>query len=150
MKSQLIFEVALHGVAAKESAQPVTNVGEHGGSGKVEHMPNGERHLTPRLCVSIELLPSRLCQLVVLRSAVVLGGFPARLDPAAPFEPMQRGIQRSLRDLQPFRGNVTQPLRNSPAVLWIERQCFQYQEIQRALWQAWSAHRSPLLLRQEG
>src|SRR4051812_11872870 len=100
---------------------------------RAEHCGDGAGELSPGAGFAFELLAAGCGQLVVLRAAVVLGGAPACLDPATPFQTMERGIQRALLDAQDIRRNLLQPFRDGPAVLWLERERAEDQEVERAL-----------------
>src|SRR5262249_25267715 len=71
---------------------------------------------------------------------VVVGDVPLGLDPAAALEAMQRRVQRALLHLERVVGNLLDAFGNRPAVLRLERDGFQDQEIERALRQI---HGSP-------
>jgi hypothetical protein len=54
---------------------------------------------------------------------------------------MQRRIKRALMDLQHFVRNLTNALRDAPAVHGLERECPQNQEVEGALDQVgWLSH----------
>ena len=55
-------------------------------------------------------------QRVVARAAVVLRRAPLRLDPAVQQQPLQRGVERALADLQHFLRQHLEPLRDAVAV----------------------------------
>src|SRR5437867_4373246 len=60
-------------------------------------------------------------------------GFLARLDPSAPLEAVKSGIERALPDLKRCARDVVKPLRNRPAMLRLESDGFQDQEIESPL-----------------
>src|SRR4030095_2249144 len=71
--------------------------------------------------------------LVVLGAAIVVGGAPARFDPAAPLEPVQGRVERSLSNVQRGAGDLMQPLGNRPPMLGPERHGLEDQQVERAL-----------------
>src|SRR5580765_2735137 len=66
----------------------------------LEDLRDRGRQLAPRAGLRVEPCAAFFRQLVVLRAAIVIGGAPARLDPAAPLEPMERRVQRPLLDVE--------------------------------------------------
>ena len=72
-------------------------------------------------------------QLVVLGAPVVVGHVPLGLDPAATFEPVKRGIERALLHLQDVAGNLMDAFGDRPAVLRLERNGLENQQIERSL-----------------
>src|SRR6185295_14440189 len=59
---------------------------------------------------------------------------PARPDPAAPFEPVQCGVERALADVQRRGRDLVQPFGNRPAVLRLEGDGLEDEQVERALW----------------
>ncbi len=57
-------------------------------------------------------------------------------DPATAFEPMQRRIERPLRHLDHVGRDLSDPLRDGPAMLRFEGEGAENQQIQGALWQS--------------
>src|SRR5690348_191824 len=78
-------------------------------------------------------MTTRARELVELRAPIVVRLAPLRLDPAAPFEAMEGRIERSLRNLERRRGDLADALRDRPAVLRLEGQRFQDEQIERPL-----------------
>src|SRR5512138_533398 len=106
----------------------------------------------PRARLRIEPGAAFLRQLVVLRAAVVVGGAPARLDPAAALEPMKRRVERALLDVERRAGDLMEAFGDRPTVLRVERDGLQNEEVEGALWklEPFVTHSiSPLVLRQE-
>src|SRR5262245_39652757 len=95
---------------------------------RVEHVADDERETTPGGGVSVGLLAARPRQLVVLRAAVVVGRGPARADPTAPLEPMERRIERALAHVERVARDLLEALRDRPAVLGLERQGLEDQQ----------------------
>jgi hypothetical protein len=94
---------------------------------------NGGGQLFPFPFFDFELLPAVLCKFVVFRPAIIFRCAPACLDPAAAFETMQRGIQRTLLNQKYLTRNLVDALGNGPSVHRLEKQSAQDQEIERAL-----------------
>src|SRR5215831_11839432 len=89
---------------------------------RVKNEADDRSQTPPRLGLSLKLLLSRSCQFVVLRLTVVIGNGPLCLDPSAPFQPMQRRIERALANLQRIARYLLDALRDAPAMLRAERQ----------------------------
>jgi hypothetical protein len=67
---------------------------------------------------------------------------PLGANPALLLEAMQRGIKRTLMDLQHFFRNLTNASRDAPSVHRLERERPQNQEVEGALDQVgWLSHR---------
>src|SRR4051812_13208594 len=83
----------------------------------VEHEPDGSGELGPGIGFQRELLLSRARELVELRASVVVRRTPLGLDPSAPLEPVEGGVERSLRDLECGARHLMDPLGDGPPVL---------------------------------
>jgi hypothetical protein len=70
---------------------------------------------------------------VILGAAILLGHAPGCLDPALVFEPMESRIERALLDLQDVARQLLDPFREGPAMLRLELQRFQNEEVERPL-----------------
>ena len=83
------------------------------------------------------LLSQVLCavrsQGIIFRAALVFRLSPFGLNPPLLLETMQRGIRRTLMDLQDFVRNLTNAWRDAPAVRALEREPPQNQEVEGAL-----------------
>ena len=89
----------------------------------------------------VEMPASRPRQRVELRAAIVLAELPLGCDPAFVFELVERRIQRAVADLEDIARDLAQALADGPAVLRLERQDLQNQQVKRALDEVgWSAH----------
>src|SRR5438128_9741372 len=66
----------------------------------LQNASDGPNHLLPTLRMRDQLLSASGSQAVILRFTIVLRSAPEGRDPAAIFESMQRGIERSMFDLQ--------------------------------------------------
>src|SRR5262249_5081230 len=99
-------------------------------SGGADDARDGGGQAAPRLFLGAELVPAARGQLVVLRAAIVLRGAPAGLDPAAALEAMQRRVQRPLLNAQRLARALLDALGDGPAVLRLERERVQDQQIQ--------------------
>src|SRR4029450_12333572 len=80
-----------------------------------------------------QALLTGLCQPIETRAPIVFGRAPVGGDPALPFQPLQRRVQRSLLDLEDVTGKLTDSLRDRPAVERFERDGLEDQEIDGAL-----------------
>ena len=98
-----------------------------------QHLGDGSCQPLPLAFFGFELLAPGFREFVVFRAAVVIGGAPAGLDPAAAFEAMQRRIQRALLNLQNLARDLMEALGNAPAVLGAEGESSENQEIQSSL-----------------
>src|ERR1700687_1776246 len=98
-----------------------------------ENLCHGGSQLAPRAFFRCELFAPSRSQLVVLGAAVVLGGAPVGLDPAASLKAMQGRIERALLNLHDVTRNLLQALGNGPAVARAESESFQNEEIESAL-----------------
>src|ERR1019366_7365988 len=78
-------------------------------------------------------LPSAGGEFVVLGAPIVVGDAPVRGNPAAPLQTMQRGIKRSLLDTQHVTGNLLDTHGDPPAMLRLQRQGLQDEQVERAL-----------------
>src|ERR1700733_1902050 len=68
--------------------------------GGSRHLGHRGRQFDPGVPFDFELPASAFCQLVEFRAPIVFGDAPAGLDPAAPLQTMERGIERALLDAQ--------------------------------------------------
>src|SRR5262249_38711387 len=100
---------------------------------RFEDLCDDSAELPPGRGSGVQLGAPLTRELVVLRAAVVIGRGPPGFDPAPPFEAVQRRVERSLAHFQDGAGDPVQPLCNRPAVLWLERDGLQYQQVERAL-----------------
>src|SRR3954447_21021976 len=104
--------------------------GNLGGSKNLGHRG---RQFDPGVPFDFELLASAFCQLVEFRAPIVFGNTPASLDPAAPLQAMEGGIERALLDAQHLARNLLDALGYGPAVLRFQRKGLQDEQIQRSL-----------------
>src|SRR5215510_1330955 len=100
---------------------------------RFENLRDGGAEFPPGVGFRLELGAAFRGELVVLRTPVVVGRAPARLDPAAPLEPVERRVERSLLDLQRGAGDLMEPLGDRPAVLRLERDRLENEEVEGAL-----------------
>ena len=82
---------------------------------------------------SLELPPAGARQRVVARAAVVLGDLPLGSNQALALEPVERGIERALPELQHALGPLLDPLGDAPAVHRLELQRLEHEHVERAL-----------------
>ena len=75
----------------------------------------GRCKLPPSLGPGFQLRTSSACQFVGLGAPVVLGGAPSRLNPPAPFETVQRGIERTLPHLKSVARHLVGGAPRSPS-----------------------------------
>src|SRR4051812_28923869 len=100
-----------------------------------EDLGNRRDELAPCAGFRVEPRAPLPRQLVVLRAAIVVGGAPARLDPAPPFEPVKRRVERPLADVEGGARNQAEPLRDGPPVLRLEGDRFQDEQVECPLWE---------------
>ena len=81
----------------------------------------------------MELSASGARERVVLRAAILFGDAPLGLDPALMLETMQGRIQRTLVNLQHIARHLANAPRDGPAVLGLQLQRLQNQQVERAL-----------------
>src|SRR4051794_31130052 len=81
-----------------------------------EDASDGGRDALPACGLFSELLSARLGEAIELRTPVVFGITPGGFDPALLLETVERGVKRSLRNLQHVARDLLQPLRDAPAV----------------------------------
>jgi len=98
-----------------------------------EHLGDGGGQLLPFALFGFELFAPAAREFIVFRAAIVLGCAPARLDPGAAFETMQRWIERALLHLEDFARNLMDALGDGPAVHGFKSESPEDQEIERAL-----------------
>src|ERR1700733_8469916 len=112
---------------------------------------NGGRQGFPGVLLGRELLVSALGQLEVLGAAIVVGGAPARFDPAAALEPMKGSIERSMLDTEDLAGDTLDVLRDGPALLRAQGNLAEDERVERALRKTDTRNRHcpPLFLLQE-
>src|SRR4051812_29031991 len=95
-----------------------------------------QRHRRGEALPLVDLFTERSAALprdgVVARASVVLGVLPVALDVAAMFEPLERGIERALVDLQPAARDLLDAEPNSPAVHRFQGERFQDQQVDAA------------------
>ena len=72
-------------------------------------------------------------QRVILGSSSGVAFHPLGFDPGFLFEAVEGGIERALLDLEHFIGNLLNALGDGPAVLGLERDGFEDQEVEHAL-----------------
>src|ERR1043166_6236076 len=77
--------------------------------------------------------PADARQSVELGPPAKLACFPFRRNPTSQLQLVQRGVERSVADLERFPGHLFQPLANCPTMHWGQRQNLQDQKIQRPL-----------------
>src|SRR6185503_14960913 len=116
------------------------------GLGGAGHERNGGRQPLPALEFLGEVFLSGTRQRVVLRAPVGLGGVPLGLDVALCLELVQGRIERALLDEQHVAGKLTDALGDRPAVLRLEGDDLEDQQIERALDEVGgSGHMLPLV-----
>src|SRR6266849_5335883 len=98
-----------------------------------QHLGHCRRQFSPGVFLHFELPPPASREFVIFRAPVVLRCPPARFDPATALQPVQRGVQRTLLNLQCIARNLLDSLGDGPAMLRFERQRSQDQQVQGAL-----------------
>src|SRR5215467_1446968 len=104
-------------------------------SGTLDHQIDRSRQPAPVFGFLFELRPPRRRQRIKLRLPSRFRLFPLGLDPPALFEAVQGRIERSLLYLQHFAGNLLDPLGDRPAVLRLQGNGLQDQQVQSPLHQ---------------
>src|SRR5262245_11121559 len=98
---------------------------------------DGAREPLPVGAFAFEVLATRAGQVVELRAPPEVARLPLRGDPALLLELVQRGVERSVADLQRVIGDLPEALADRPAVHRLERQNLQDQEVERSLDEIW-------------
>src|SRR5688572_6075124 len=100
---------------------------------RLEYLADRVHELLPRPGLGAQLCPSHRGQAIDLGPSLRVGELPARFHPAALLEPVQRGIQRALADLEDFTRQLLDPARDGVPVRGAPRQRLEDEEIERAL-----------------
>src|SRR4051812_42792476 len=98
-----------------------------------EHEAYRRGQPVPVRALALQLAPARAGQVVELGVASRLARLPLGLEPAAGFEPVQRGIERPLLDLQDVLRHLLEPLRDGVAVKRTERNDLQDEQVECSL-----------------
>ena len=96
-------------------------------------MRYGGGEFVPGTLFALELFAAGGGKFVILRAAIIFGSAPAGFDPAATLQAVQRGVQRALLDLQNVFGDLLNTFRNGPAMLRLESNRFEDEQIESAL-----------------
>ena len=83
--------------------------------------------------LGLKLFSARFRQRVELRLSPGFAVFPLRIEPAAIFQPVQCGVERTLMDLEKILGDLLEALRDAVAVPRAERKNLQDEEVQSPL-----------------
>src|SRR5215472_14942093 len=81
----------------------------------------------------VQLSAALFRERVKFRAAIVVRRTPLGLDQSLALEAIERGIQRTLLNLQHLLRHLLNALRDSPAVIGLKSQRFQNQKIEGAL-----------------
>ena len=100
-------------------------------SRRPQHSCNRRRQPRPSTALDRQLAPSGSGEAVVLRALVAIAGLPGRVDPALALEPVQRGVERAVVDVQYFIRARTEGDADAVAVLRPPLQRAEDQEIER-------------------
>lgn len=93
MEAQFVIEIILESAAVNQGPQACGKIAEHRALlRRLQHLGDGFRQLFPFSLFRSELFAAAGGELVKLRAAIVFGGSPASLDPAAFFQPVKGGI----------------------------------------------------------
>src|SRR5258708_7492349 len=98
-----------------------------------EHLRHRGGQLDPVALLDFKLPAPARGELVVFGAPIVLRSPPASLDPAAPLQAMQGRIQRALLNAQHIARNLLDAFGYGPAMLWLQHQRLQNQDVQSAL-----------------
>ena len=134
VEPQFVIELLLDDVAPEERAQPEEEVAQHRAPlHAFDDLGDDRAQLAPGRDLTVQTCASAFGQLVVLRAPVVVRRAPRGLDPSSALEPMERGIQGALANIQCGAGDLMQALRDGPSVSRLERQRLENQEIECSL-----------------
>ena len=95
-------------------------------------MFNGDDELSPARGLDAECAASGRRESIVFRAAIVVGELPVAVNPFFLFQSLERGIERSLIDLEHAVGGLLDALCDSPAVHGTEREGAEEKEVDRA------------------
>src|SRR5688572_4753125 len=104
-------------------------------SGWIEHAGDRFGQARPAVALGLHLAAARRRQPVVLRPLFVLRGFPLGRGPSPPLQPVQRGIERAMIDLEHVPGAGTYRDADPVAVLRPPLERPENEEIESALQQ---------------
>ena len=91
---------------------------------QLENPAHGARESSPVCALDGQLLLSRGSKLIKTGSAAQFGDTPFRGDQTLVFQPVQRGVKRSLIDLEDVLGDLLDPFGDGPSVQAIRLQQF--------------------------
>ena len=149
VEAQFFVQVGFDGFAAKDGAQAIEQIGEHGGtSGVFQYLGDGRGEFLPAVGFDFELFAAGAGELVILRAAVVLRCAPTGLDPATALEAMEGGIKRTLLDAEDIARYLLDAFRDGPAVLRPDGERSEDEEVECALRQVNGWQWVPLVLLQ--
>src|SRR5262245_62169397 len=110
-------------------------------SGFLEDEADAAREALPRGFLLSKTLLTGLRQSIEARAPIVLGRAPVSGDPALFLEPLQRRIERTLLHLQDLVRELSNPLRDRPAMQRFERDRLEDEKVDGALDQVgWLPH----------
>src|ERR1051326_2807213 len=108
---------------------------------RAHHEVDRARQPVPVRELGVEAPAARRGQRVELRLAPAVGRAPLGFDPPLLLERVERRVERSLLHLQLVFRDLLDALRDRPAMLRLERDDFQNEEVERALDEVvWFAH----------
>jgi len=123
-------------------------------SGQSEHALNGADETLELVALGVESLASRRRQRVIPGTPIVFGRSPFGLHPAVQEEPLQRGVQRALADLEDVLRHGLEALRDGVAVERPAHERPQDQQVEGAGQEIGrligETHASPIVRRWEG
>src|SRR5207248_726245 len=90
---------------------------------------HGGGEALPLLDFVAKRLASLFGKAVVTRAAIVLGGLPVALDPAAMLESLEGWVERALIDLEAALGDLLDAESDSPPVHGLQGERFQDEEV---------------------
>jgi len=111
------------------------------GLGAFDNQVDGRRKASPALLFLIELAAAIGGEAIELGLAACVAFGPGGGDPALLLEAMESGIEGALLDLEDFVGELLYALGDGPAVLGLERDGLEDQQVESALDEvAWLSH----------
>jgi hypothetical protein len=110
VEMKLVFEFLLNGFVAKEGAEAVTQIIQHGGLCSFQNLIDGYGEFAPCFCFKLKLELACAGKLVELCAAVVVGDAPLGANPAAALKAVKGRVERALLNAEDFTGDLLHAL----------------------------------------